>query len=336
MSPRTGTPSFAAGPVTVRAPATSANLGPGFDSFGLALMRYDSVTATVVGDGDGLTVDVTGEGAGQLPLDEEHLIVRAFRATVDALGLVQPGLRLSCDNTIPQACGLGSSAAAIVSGIRLAEALATAAALRPGQDLELATTLEGHPDNVAACLRGGFTIAWTDLAWTANPSAAGVHAVRLDVDPDVQPVVLVPPSGVSTSAARVLLPSSVTHGDASATAARAGLLTAALTAYPELLFAATGDRLHQEHRRAAMPQTLDLVDRLRDRGIPAVVSGAGPSVLVLATSARPFEPARWCPHGWTVLSLPVDTLGAVRQEASPHRPDRPGAVHSQGPEHTTE
>lgn len=321
---------LSAEPVAVRVPATSANLGPGFDSFGLALSLHDKVQATATAGG--LDVDVEGAGAGVVPRGETHLVIRALRATLDVLIAPQPGLRLVCRNSIPHGRGLGSSAAAIVAGIRLAEALVIDAALQPGHDLELATAIEGHPDNVAACLLGGFTVAWSASSGPVSPkeptpsaiydtrrrffrpeAANSARAVRLDVHADVRPVVFVPPASLPTDVARAVLPDEVSHADASLTAGRAGLLVAALTSHPEHLLAATEDRLHQEFRRQAMPETLALVERLREAGIAAVVSGAGPGVLAFATSAHPVDPKHCTPPGWRALVLPVDRVGAATE-----------------------
>jgi homoserine kinase len=298
-------------PVAVRVPATSANLGPGFDSFGLALALYDTVEVSATSRG--LSVEVVGQGAADVPRDERNLVVRALRATLDVLETPQPGLRLTCRNSVPHGRGLGSSAAAIVAGIRLAEALAPDSALPPVRTLEIAAALEGHPDNVAACLLGGLTVAWTEPAPGPGqePEQERARAVRLDVHPDVRPAVLVPPTSLSTQAARELLPDKVSHRDASRNAAHAGLLVAALTAYPEHLLAATEDRLHQKYRRPAMPETVRLLDSLRGDGIAAVVSGAGPAVLALGTRQFGLKPARWTPAGWRALVLAVDPAGAV-------------------------
>ncbi|MGH3448761.1 MAG: homoserine kinase, partial [Nocardioidaceae bacterium] len=168
-------------PVRVRAPATSANLGPGYDSFGLSLAMYDEVEAAVVGSG--LDVAIEGEGAAELSTDEAHLVVRAMRAAFEALDADPPGLRLRCVNALPHARGLGSSSAAIVTGIRLAEALTVGARLNDDAALGLAARLEGHPDNVAACLLGGLTIAWE--------TPDGPTAARFDVDADVVPVAFI-------------------------------------------------------------------------------------------------------------------------------------------------
>ena len=265
------------GSARVQVSATSANLGPGFDSLGLALDLVDEVTATVV-DRPGVVVEVSGEGAGELPDDERHLVVRTLLATLDELGRPRPlGLRLRCVNAVPHGRGLGSSAAAVVAGVLLARALAGCSGT-PSAALASATAIEGHPDNAAAALLGGATIAWL--------GAGGPRAVRLDVHPDVVPLLLLPSGRLATHHARSVLPASVTHADAAHNVARSALLVHALTADPTLLHAATSDRLHQHHRRSAMPATLIAVETLRAQGLAAVVSGAGPAVLVLSTTAH--------------------------------------------------
>jgi homoserine kinase len=286
----------------VRAPATSANLGPGFDALGLCLGLYDDLEATTTATG--LLVEVSGAGADEVPTDEGHLVVRSLRAALDAMDVPQPGLTLSAVNRIPHGRGLGSSAAAIVAGIQLAAGLYPDHALTAQAALSLADAIEGHPDNVAACLLGGLTIAWTD--------EAGAHATRLDVDVRVSAHVLVPSQAVSTEVARAVLPAEVPHRDAAANAGRSALLVAALTKDPSLLLAATEDRLHQRYRGPAMPESLALVDRLRADGVAAAVSGAGPSVLVLRSDEDGH--AGWTglvPDGWTVLALPLEPHGAV-------------------------
>jgi homoserine kinase len=296
---------FVTGPVTVRAPASSANLGPGYDSFGLALSRYDEVTATVTGGG--LQVSTAGCGGGEVPADERHLVVRAMRAAFDRLAGQPPGLRISCRNTNPHGRGLGSSAAAIVSGIALARALVDDgdAVLDDAAALALATELEGHPDNVAACLLGGATVAWL-----AGDGAG--RAVRLS-PVGVLPVLLVPADRSATQAARAVLPTTVPHTDAAFNAGRAGLLVLALTGRPDLLFTATEDRLHQQYRASSMPGTATLVDRLRGAGLAATVSGAGPSVLVLATGQPQLaQVAALAPAGWECAVLqPSDGASTV-------------------------
>jgi homoserine kinase len=299
-------PSFRGAPVRVQVPATSANLGPGFDAFGLALGLHNVVAARVVDSG--LHVDVAGEGADSLRRDRRNLVVKAMRATFDVLGGQPRGLEVICANHIPAGRGLGSSAAAIVAGICAARA--TVLGGLPDDDaLRIATELEGHPDNVAAALYGGATLAWTD--------ATGAHAVRLPVSAAVHPVAFLPGSGKqSTRAARALLPEAVPHGDAVHTANRAALLVHALERRPDLLLAATEDWLHQPYRLAAQPRGLALVERLRAAGIAATLSGSGPTVLALATSAEQATTAAGLAgRGWTASPLEVDTAGAVELDA---------------------
>jgi homoserine kinase len=253
----------------VRVPASTANLGPGFDALGLALALYDEVDVTPVASG--LRVEVRGEGAGQVPTDEEHLVVRALRAACARLGCRPAGLVLRCRNSIPHARGLGSSAAAAVAGVLAGYALA---GIAPDEAvLDLAAGFDGHADNAGASLLGGLVISWKD--------EHSFRAVRREPHPDLAPVLLVPEETSMTKVTRGLLPPEVPHGDAAFTAGRAALLVHALTAAPQLLLPATEDRLHQPYRRAAYPTTGRLVDALRAAGVPAAVSGAGPTVLAL-------------------------------------------------------
>lgn len=259
--------------VRIRVPATSANLGPGFDALGLALDWADELEFEVIGSG--LDIDVSGEGAEQLPRDESHLVIATVRNGLAALHAEAPGLRLRAHNTIPHSRGLGSSAAAIVGGLAGAWALA-----RGEQDLdrqwllEQATAIEGHADNVAAAIYGGFVISWT---------APEVRAVSAGLDPRLAAVAYVPARPVSTRSARGALPKLVPHTDAALNSGRAALLVHALAAAPELLLPATEDWLHQGYRAELMPESADLIARLRDEGHAAVVSGAGPTVLALGT-----------------------------------------------------
>ncbi|MCP3784501.1 homoserine kinase [Micromonospora sp. A3M-1-15] len=289
---------FTSGPVRVRVPATSANLGPGFDALGLALGLHDDVAAEVTAGG--VRVAVTGEGAGELPDGDRHLVVTAMRAAFDVLGAQPAGLALECVNRIPQARGLGSSSAAIVAGVLLARALVADGATRldDAAALRLASELEGHPDNVAPCLLGGFTVAWTE--------PAGARAVSLPVAAAVRPTVFVPGERGLTSVARAALPATVPHGDAALTAGRAALLVHALTADPGLLLPATVDRLHQDYRAAGMPATAALVSALRAAGVAAVVSGAGPTVLALSEVPAGFDAGT----DWRRWELPIDVSGA--------------------------
>ncbi|MDQ0376982.1 homoserine kinase [Amycolatopsis thermophila] len=282
----------------VTVPASSANLGPGFDALGLALALHDVVEVQVTDAG--LKVEVFDAGAGgveDVPTDETHLVVRALRRACGHLGVTPPGLHLRCFNKIPHARGLGSSAAAVVSGIAAGYALAG----RPldGDAVQLAAEFEGHADNAAASLLGGFVLAWCDN---------GVfHAERLTPHPSIRPVVAVPSVKSSTEATRGLLPAEVPHADAAFAAGRAALAVHAVTSDPSLLLPATEDRLHQHYRAPAYPETGRLVHDLREAGVAATVSGAGPTVLALTIDG--IIPPAVDVAGFEVIELPVDQTG---------------------------
>ena len=308
---------WASGPVSVMVPATSANLGPGFDSFGLALTLHDCVMASVTSGG--LDIAIEGAGADLAGAGEQHLVVRAMRAAFDVLGRQPRGLSIRCQNDVPHGFGLGSSAAAIVAGLLAARALAgdeAVAALPDSLVLGLAAELEGHADNVAACMLGGLTIAWRPEPPGAAAQAAApeVAVARLEPHPALVPVVCVPTVPLPTEEARQVLPPLVLHADAAANAARAALLVAGLTGWPDLLLPGTEDFLHQRYRTDSMPATTALVARLRTAGIAAAVSGAGPAVLALAADADEAAAvaslAAMESDPWRVLALRVDTVGA--------------------------
>ena len=299
--------------VVVEVPATSANLGPGFDSLGLALGLTDQIEARFV-DGTDVLVDVSGEGAGQVPCGEANLVARIVRtglATIDESGeLARRGLALTCANAIPHSRGLGSSAAAIVGGLVVATHLAEVAdSVSPAQLVALATRLEGHPDNVAAAVLGGATIAWMQ---SGEHGEVG-RATRFEVLPEIVPILVVPQSEASTSKARGALPELVAHADASFNVARSALLVRGLSADPALLWDATDDRLHQRQRRAVYPHSMHLVDELRARRIAAAISGAGPSVVAFVVgeiARRVDEIAGLAGPACQVLPLPVAATGA--------------------------
>ncbi|GAA1597373.1 homoserine kinase [Leucobacter chromiireducens] len=297
--------------VRVRVPATSANLGPGFDTLGIALAYGDELTA-VTRDAPGATVHVSGVGEGEVPTDASNLVVRSAAHVFEQLGRELPGLEVSATNRIPHGRGMGSSGSAIVAGVMIAAGLLESDPVAPlelteEQLLAFATELEGHPDNVAPALFGGLTIAWS----TEN----GPKFKRLMVHRGVAPLVLVPSFTMSTELARSLQPKQVPHEDAVFNVSRSALLIAALTQSPELLMEATQDRLHQDYRGEAMPATRDLIRELRDAGFPAVVSGAGPSILVLNSGpAERLAAADLVAErhpDWRVLLLAVDTKGAT-------------------------
>lgn len=299
--------------VTVRVPATTANLGPGFDTLGLALGFYDELEVSVR-EKSGATVDVIGVGEGSVPTDETNLIVTSMAYAFDKLGQKMPGVDLVAHNNIPHGRGMGSSGAAIVGGIMAATGLLYGIVdVSHDHLLQLATDLEGHPDNVAPALFGGLTIAWT--------TPLGPRSKKLMVHRGVSPLVLVPEFTMSTELARSLQPANVPHEDAIFNVSRSALLIAALTQSPELLLEATEDKLHQNYRAEAMPETSMLIRKLRAAGFAAVVSGAGPSILVLCSdpSARlraaelvaTKQETPWRPH-----LLAVDFRGATVTDIS--------------------
>jgi len=298
--------------VVVEVPATTANLGPGFDTLGMALTIQDRLSATVV-DTPGVVVDVHGVGEGEVPTDETNLIARSLAHAFASKKIPMPGIHLEAHNVIPHGRGLGSSGAAIVSGVMAAKGLLEGIAeFSASELLALATDMEGHPDNIAPSLFGGLTIAWmTD---------EGPKHKKLSVHRGVSLVVAVPEdSSMSTQLARSLQPETVPHQDAIFNLSRSALLIAALIQSPELLFEATEDRLHQNYRASAMKDTDALLQSLRAKGYAAVVSGAGPSVLILCPDpGQRLDIAQVVeahPGGtWTSHMLTVDERGATVEE----------------------
>lgn len=294
-------------PMRVRVAASTANLGSGYDTLGMALSLYDTIYVSAT---EHITAEVTveGPGAGRVPQDGRHLVVRVIRETLRSLGVESPGLWLRCHNAIPHSRGLGSSAAAIVAGVAAGYELA-GMKLRDNaaQALQLAASYEGHADNVAASLFGGLVIAWQE--------AERFRAVRLDPHVELRPVALVPQTESSTRTTRGLLPERVSHADAAFAAGRSALAVHALSHDPSLLLAATEDRLHQDYREPAWPGTIRLVCRLRELGIPAAVSGAGPTVIAMPSSGE--LPAELDTSGFTALSLRPEYDGVRVDHAWP-------------------
>ena len=265
----------------VQVPASSANLGPGFDAFGLALSMHDRYVAQVLDDAI-LDIDITGEGADELPRNEKNLLVKAMYKGFDYLGGRPKGLAIRALNVNPHGRGLGSSASAIIGGLVLARAL-----VLNGEDhmndiqlLSLATDMEGHPDNVSASLFGGATISWFEM----EKHKSSAHCVHLNVDPRIQAIAYIPNKELATSKARKMLPDSIPFADAVRNTTNGALMSHALTTRPDLLFTATEDFLHQSYRASAMPESFALVEKLRGAGVAAFISGAGPTVLALHTA----------------------------------------------------
>ena len=290
-------------PVLVRVPATCANLGPGFDTFGLALEMYDSLAAMVSAD-SGVLIEVEGEGVLEVPRDASHLVVRAMALGFAAMQVRPAGFVLRCTNVIPHSRGLGSSAAAIIGGLVLARAMVVEGdeLLPDALLLQAALGLESHPDNLAAALYGGFTNAWLE--------GEGAHSVRHELHSKITPIIAVPEFQVPTSQARSALEPMVSRQDASFNIARSALLVHALTSDPKMLFEATGDRLHQDSRRSVYPASMELLDDLRAAGLPAVISGAGPSVLVFGAAGEVDLVKSLAGDMWNVSEQKVGTQGA--------------------------
>ena len=263
----------------VQVPATTANVGSGFDCIGMALHSYDELELETTSDPDVLEIQVRGEGADSVPRGETHLVVASIRRGLAAWGAETPGLRLRCHNRIPHSRGLGSSAAAIVGGLALAWGIA-----HPERELDLpeltriSSKIEGHPDNAGAAVWGGAILAWFD--------DDSVKLVQLKVAPELSTLVWIPAFEVPTAGARSVLPETVPRLDAVAQAMAAATLPMALSHRHDLLLAATRDRLHQDYRASLMRSSHTLVANLRKRGVPATISGAGPTVFAIGTKQQ--------------------------------------------------
>jgi homoserine kinase len=289
---------------TAEVAASSANLGPGFDSLGLALGLYDQIVVETTDVG--LIVEVEGQGAGQVPTSPEHLVVSAIHRGLEAAGFRAAGLVVRCRNNIPHSRGLGSSAAAVVGGLAIANAFVAQMDTEPLTDaqlIQLAAEFEGHPDNAAAAVLGGAVVSWTETA-TGTP---GYAATPLRLHPGIRLFPGIPDMRSSTAETRVLLPEHVTHEAARFNLSRAALLVVALTERPDLLMAATEDVLHQPQRATTMPVSAQYLKVLRACGVPAVLSGAGPAVLALTNDAElPAEALDFgTAHGFAIGEMAV-------------------------------
>jgi homoserine kinase len=287
----------------ISVPATSANIGPGFDCLGIALELRDRYAAQILDDAT-FDVDVSGEGADEVKKDGKNLVIRSMMAGFEFMGNKPKGIALRSLNVIPHGRGLGSSASAIVGGLALARSLVlTGEQYMSDEDLiTLATELEGHPDNVAAAFYGGATIAWSEK---------GVgRAVNLKVDARIKAMLLVPENQVPTAKARKLLPETISHHDAVLNSTNTALLVHALAERPDLLLTATADFLHQNYRAEAMPKSIALIEKLRGAGVAAVLSGAGPSVMILyAGDESEIDQIPSLASGFTAMKLAIAKNG---------------------------
>jgi len=303
---------FKATMAQISVPASSANIGPGFDCFGIALELRDRYAAQVL-DEPTFDVDVSGEGADEVKKDAKNLVIKAMMHGFEHMGSKPRGIALRALNAIPHGRGLGSSASAIVGGLALARSLVLTGEQYMSDDelITLATELEGHPDNVASAFYGGATIAWVEnsIDQSGNTKSVG-RAVSLKVDDRIKALLLVPDNQLSTAKARKLLPETISHQDAVLNSSRTALLVHALAERPDLLFTATQDLLHQSYRASAMPKTISLVEKLRGAGLAAVVSGAGPSVMVLySNSEDEIDQVASLAPGFTAMKLAVAKTG---------------------------
>ena len=303
-------PTFKANPIQVQVPATSANLGPGFDSFGLALGMHDRYVAQILDDA-GLDIDVTGEGADELPRNDKNLLVKAMYKGFDFLGGKPKGVAVRALNVIPHGRGLGSSASAIVGGLSLARALVLTGSDKMSDEklLQLATEMEGHPDNVAAALYGNAVVAWQE----DQHGKSVAQAIALSVDTRIRAIAFIPSTAIATSKARKMLPETIPHRDAAKNSANSALFVHALTLRPDLLFRATEDFLHQSYRSEAMPASFALLNKLRGAGVAAFISGAGPTVLALHTGSESdvSELIRAAGSKFEAKSLEISRTGAM-------------------------
>ncbi len=308
---------------SVSVAASSANLGPGFDTMGLALGRYDEIVVETAAEG--LEIEVSGQGAGEVSVGDDHLVVRAVRRGLAALGADVDGLIIHCRNTIPHSRGLGSSASAVVGGLAVANGLVAETGLEPlrvSQLIQLASEFEGHPDNASASVLGGAVVSWVAAPAGADDTQPRYSAAPLRLHRDIRLFSAIPDLRSSTAETRAVLPARVAHRDARFNISRAALLVLALTERPDLLMAATEDVLHQPQRATSMPASAEFLQFLRRSGVAAVLSGAGPSVLALTNGtdltaeAVEFGRARGFAVAETTVGEPVRWSSGVAAAAS--------------------
>lgn len=297
------------GALTVKVPATVANLGPGFDALGVAVQLHLQID--IEPRRDSIDVSLEGEGSDGLPTDESNLVIRSMNSFFDHVGRRPPGFAVRIRNPIPLASGLGSSAAAVVGGLVAARGL-TGSQVSQTEMIELATAMEGHPDNVMAALLGGLVVCYRD--------ESELRHMRLEPSERLVPVVIVPREGYPTSKARQGLPGDVSFADAQFTASRAALLVGGIVtgAGADILRDAMSDRLHEPHRLRLMPETAAVHAELRAAGLPVALAGAGPSLLVIVprpeAATRAEQIRRICrarEAGWKVFVSEWESQGAT-------------------------
>ena len=301
-------PTFKAQPLQIQVPATSANLGPGFDCLGLALRIYDRYIAQIL-DEPGVDIDVTGEGAAGVPTTDKNLVIKAMYKGFDFLGGRPRGIALRQLNVIPHGRGLGSSAAAIVGGLALARGLVLGGNERMSlaDMLNIANEMEGHSDNVSAAIFGNASLAWQEVQrWKII-----AQAINFEVDPRISALAFVPATEFSTAKARKMLPETIPFTEAVQNSANTAVLVQALQHRPDLLLGATQDYLHQSYRQDAMPHSFALMTKLREAGVAAFISGAGPTVLVLHTGGNleAAEVERAAGERFHMISLGISRTG---------------------------
>ena len=263
--------------VRVKAPATTANMGPGYDCLGMALDVWNTIEIEVLDSGEPV-VEVTGEGAGELGTGQDNLVYRSMEFLFQDAEQEMPLVRIRCDNAIPLARGMGSSAAAIAGGLVAANAICSQD-YTPNDLLEMAATIEGHPDNVAAAVLGGMQLVISDK----TEEGSRLYTVPINVPPGLHAVVFVPQVRITTEDARAVLPEKVTMADAVHNMGRVGLLVASMaTNHPEYLAIATQDLLHQPYRQPLFPAMKVIFKAALDAGALGVfLSGSGSTVLAL-------------------------------------------------------
>lgn len=287
----------------VEVPATSANLGPGFDCLGMALEFCNTFEVKMAASGEPTAVTWEGEGAVELPADGSDLVSSTMAHVAGAHGKDLPPLQLHGSNVIPLEHGLGSSSSAVVAGVLLADVVLELH-LSADELLDAAVEVEGHPDNVAPALRGGLILSYH--------SAAGWRAESLPLAEELRPVALIPRhERIPTEEARRVLPAEVSREDAIFNASRAALVVHALGQRPDLLAEALEDRLHQDARLSLVPKVREVFEGLRSAGIPVCVSGAGPTLLAFETDTTPVPNPG---DGWDVKRLPPRLTGATVEQ----------------------